>query len=271
MMESYLRLASNFLSTYLRTPVQIQHLSTEQMPYEQYVEGVTIPSVLALFTINQSGSGLLESSSEVTLAIIDRALGGPGFGHFAKRELTEIEQTIYRRIMNRLLSLLGQSWSSLMPFEAIIDTIEYNPAFTQVSAEGDLVVVQQQQISIDSHNGTLSWVWPYPSIEALALMLGRHALGREDDQDVKPKSQEMFKLLSKSTIRAEVILGRTTVSLGEFRHLKPGDVIVLRNRYDKPMLLSLAKQEKFHVLAGKVGGHLAVRVTGRTDDNAKHS
>ncbi len=266
MMESYLRLASNFLSTYLRTPVQIQHLTTEQMPYEQYVEGVAIPSVLALFTINQSGSGLLESSPEVTLAIIDRALGGPGFGHFTRRELTEIEQTIYRRIMERLLSLLSQSWSSLMPFETLIDTIEYNPAFTQVSAEGDLVVVQQQQITIDSHKGTLSWVWPYPSIEPFALMLGRHALGREDDQDVKPQSQEMFKLLKRSKVQAQVILGRTTISLGEFRHLRPGDVVVLKNRYDKPMILALAKQEKFQVLAGKVGGHLAVRIIGRTEE-----
>ncbi|PSR28394.1 MAG: flagellar motor switch protein FliM [Sulfobacillus thermosulfidooxidans] len=265
MMESYLRMASNFLSTYLRTPVQIQHISTEQMPYEQYVEGVTIPSVLALFTINQSGSGLLESSPEVTLAIIDRALGGPGFGHFPSRELTEIEQTIYRRIMERLLSLLGQSWSSLMPFEARIDTIEYNPAFTQISSEGDLVVVQQQQISIDSHKGILSWVWPYPAIEPFALMLGRHALGREDDQDVKPKTQEMLKLLSRSSVRADVVLGRTTISLGEFRQLKPGDIIILKNRYDKPLTLSLANQEKFHVVAGKVGGHLAVRVTGRVN------
>jgi flagellar motor switch protein FliM len=270
MMESYLRLASNFLSTYLRTPVQIQHLSTEQMSYEQYVEGVTIPSVLALFTINQSGSGLLESSPEVTLAIIDRALGGPGLGHFARRELTEIEQTIYRRIMERLLSLLTQSWSSVMPFETAVDTIEYNPAFTQVSAEGDLVVVQQQQISIDRHTGTLSWVWPYLSIEPFALMLGRHALGREDDQDVKPESQEMLRHLGRSKVQAEVILGRTTISLGEFRHLRAGDVVVLKNRYDKPMILSVAKQEKFQVLAGKVGGHLAVRVIGRIDEEPKH-
>ncbi len=266
MMESYLRMASNFLSTYLRTPVQVQHISTEQMPYEQYVETVAIPSVLALFTINQSGSGLFESSPEVTLAMIDRALGGPGSAHFPNRELTEIEQTIYRRIMERLLSLLSQNWSSLMPFEALVDAIEYNPAFTQVASEGDLVVVQQQQITIDSHKGKLSWVWPYPAIQPFAMLLGRHALGREDDQEILPRPQEMLRHVSHVQIAADVVLGRTALTLGEFHQLKAGDVVVLKNRYDQPLVMTLATQEKFQVLAGRMGGHLAARITARIED-----
>ena len=97
------------------------------------------------------------------------------------------------------------------------------------------------------------------------MMLGRHSLGREDEQGVKPRSQDMLKWLTRSPIKADVMLGRTTISLGEFRQLRPGDVIVLKSRYDKPLTLLLAKQEKFHVLAGKVGGHLAVRVSGPVD------
>jgi flagellar motor switch protein FliM len=269
MMESYLRMAANFLSTYLRTPVQIQQLSTEQMPYEAYVETVNIPSVLALFTINQAGSGLFESSPEVTLAMIDRALGGPGSTHFPTRELTEIEQTIYRRIMERLLLLLTQSWSSLMPFDALVDAIEYNPAFTQVASEGDLVVVQHQQITIDHHKGNLFWVWPYPAIQPFAMLLGRHALGREDDTEIVPKPQEMMQTVSHTRVRAEVVLGRATLSLGEFHQLRKDDVIVLKNRYDQPLVMTVANQEKFQVLAGKVGGHLACRVAARIEDKGE--
>ena len=48
--ESYLRVAANFLSSYLRTPVQLQHLATDQMPYERFAENVKTPTVLSVYT-----------------------------------------------------------------------------------------------------------------------------------------------------------------------------------------------------------------------------
>ena len=139
--ESYIRVASNFLSSYLRTPVQIQHLATDQMPYERYADNVKTPTVLTVYTLNPyPGSALVECDPVLALSIIDRALGGPGLGKYPGRELTEIEQTIFRRVMDRLLELMRQSWGSMANFEPRVESVEYSPAFAQIAGESDLVI-----------------------------------------------------------------------------------------------------------------------------------
>jgi flagellar motor switch protein FliM len=265
--ESYLRVASNFLSSYLRTPVQIQHLATDQMPYERYADNVKTPTVLCVYTLNPyPGSALVECDPVLALAIIDRALGGPGLGKYPGRELTEIEQTIFRRVMDRLLELMRQSWGAMVSFEPRVEGVEYSPAFAQIAGENDLVMVLRQQMAIDGHRGHLIWVWPYASIQPFAVAVTRHGWGRDDGTEmVHPKQKEMMRHVARVSISARVILGRTEITLGEFSQLKVGDAIVFKNRYDQPMTLSLSNADKFQCVAGKTGGHLAVRVVGKLE------
>lgn len=266
--ESFLRGASNFLSTFLRTPVQLQQVSTVQMPYEQYANTIVTPTVLTVFTHSpQPGSALIECGPEIALAMIDRALGGPGFGQYPPRELTEIEQTIFRRIMERLLDLYRQSWTALLAFTPHVETIEHNPAFAQIAGEGDLVAVVRQQIALDGHRGQLIWVWPYTSINPFAVAVSKHGWGREEDADqIAARSDLMIHHMERAMLQAQVILGRSEITLGEFSQLKAGDVVVLKNRYDKPLVMAVSGVDKFHVVPGRSHGHLAVRVVSRLEE-----
>ncbi|MCY0881903.1 MAG: flagellar motor switch protein FliM, partial [Firmicutes bacterium] len=52
LMESFLRIAGNFLTTFLRTPVQMEMGALDQISYDQYVDNVALPSVLTVFHAN---------------------------------------------------------------------------------------------------------------------------------------------------------------------------------------------------------------------------
>lgn len=266
--ESYLRVAANFLTSYLRTPVQIQHVEVDQLPFDQFLESIRGTTVLAVFRQPPlPGTALLQCDQPVVLAMIDRALGGPGEGPYPNRELTEIERTIYRRMVDRLLDLLRQSWASLITFEPKVEAIEHNPALAQVAAETDLILVLRQQIQLDGVRGKMAWAWPYAGIQPLADALGRHGWDREEGSGtVVPQTEDMRRHVEATRVKAEVILGRVELTLGELARLHPGDVVLVETRYDQPLLLSVSDREKFQVLPGRHRGHLAVRVVGQWEE-----
>lgn len=266
--ESFLRLASTFLSAYLRTPVTMQSMGMEQVVFEEFVREVPTPSVIAVYrepTLELGGSAIVQCDTPLALAMIDRALGGPGNGSFANRELTEIEQTIFNRLLIRLLELHAQSWSKMMELAPHLDTVYYSPAFAQIAGEEELVVEERQRVEIEGQESILRWIWPYAIFHPLAMAAG-HGGGREDEAaGVTPKPMEMRRQLERTPVIVKVLLGRTTLTLQEFGQLKPDDVLVLPNRYDRPLAVSVAERDKFQGVAGRSKSRLAVRVVGRLE------
>ncbi len=269
MSATFWRSGGNFLSAYLRTPVQLQHMVVSQVPYEELIQSVHAPAVLGVFQSEPlSGLALLECSPGVAVTMIDRALGGQGIGATAARRLSDIEQTIMRRIFERLLGLYSDVWEPLMAIHCKLTSMEHNPAFAQVAGEGDLVLVSRQQLTIDGNRGQMMMVWPYLNIAPLAEAAVRAQLVRDGSFDtVDVKRAAMQKHVESVAIHGSVLLGKTELSLGEFDQLKVGDAIVLKNPFDQPLIMRLSNRDKFLVLPGRSHGRVAARVITRKGED----
>ncbi|MBX5467175.1 MAG: FliM/FliN family flagellar motor switch protein [Firmicutes bacterium] len=268
--ESYTRLASNFLSTFLRVPVQMRLGSLDQMGYEDWLDGIDGPTVLTVYRDHapalNGGTAIVQCDPILALAMIDRALGGPGSQAIAARELTEIETAVFRRIVARLLDLHAQSWGSLIQLQPTVEGIEFNPAFAPIAGEGDLVVVEVHEVAMEGQNRIMRWIWPYAMVQPLVQAAARRGVGRDEEAaPVVKKPEAVREHLEASRLPVRVLLGRARLSLREFGMLKEEDVLVLENRYDRPLPLTIAGQEKFLVVAGRRGRHLAVRVVGHSE------
>ncbi len=268
-LATFWRGVANFLSAYLRTPMQLQQLVVHQIPYEEMLQSIRMPAVISVFkTSPLPATALLECSPAIAIAMIDRALGGQGIGATAARRLSEIEQTIMKRIFERILGLYGDVWDAMMAVEPKLIAMEHNPAFTQIAGEGDLVLVSRQQITIDSNRGQLMLAWPYSNVAPLAEAAVRAQLVRDGSlANVVVKRDQMKKHVESVAIHGAVLLGKTELSLGEFDQLKVGDAIVLKNRYDQPLTMRLSNRDKFLVLPGRSRGRLAVRVISRKGED----
>jgi flagellar motor switch protein FliM len=262
---TFWRTSGNFLSAYLRTPVQLQQMSVYQVNYEELIQSLNAPAVLGVFDSTPlPGSALFECTPTIAVAMIDRALGGQGIGVTASRRLSDIEQTIMKRIFERLLGIYGDVWEPLAGIRPKLLSMEHNPAFAQIAGEGDLVLVSRQQLSIDSNRGQMMMVWPYLNVAPLAEAAVRAQLVRDGSlENVDVKRDAMKKHVESVAVHGSVLLGKTELSLGEFDQLKVGDAIVLKNRFDQPLVLRLSNRDKFLVLPGRSRGRLAVRVISR--------
>lgn len=266
---TFWRTAANFLSGYLRTPVQLQQLTVNQVIYEEMIQSIKTPAVLGVVSTDPiPGVALMECTPSIALSMIDRALGGPGVSAPAGRRLSEIELTIMRRIFERIMGFYADVWKPMLEVSTRLTSMEHNPAFAQIAGEGDLVLVARQQVTLDGNRGQVSMIWPYINIAPLAEAAVRFQLMRDGSlENIDLRPHDMKRHVEAVPVHGSVVLGRTELTLGEFDQLKVGDAVVLKNRYDQPLTLRMSNRDKFLVLPGRSRGRLAVRVITRKEDD----
>ncbi|MDR1702352.1 MAG: flagellar motor switch protein FliM, partial [Sporomusaceae bacterium] len=76
--ENFARLLNTYLSTNLRTIVQIDVASVDQLTYQEFIQSVPNPSVIGVFQMRPlKGNAILDINTNLMLSLIDRLFGGP--------------------------------------------------------------------------------------------------------------------------------------------------------------------------------------------------
>ncbi|MFZ5591551.1 MAG: flagellar motor switch protein FliM [Bacillota bacterium] len=261
--QNFARLLSSFLSGYLRAPVSIELVSVGQLIFDEFIRSIPTPTVMSVFNLAPlEGQAILEAGTTVILPMLDLVFGGPGSPTDIMRELTDIEATVVRRLLGRVLEHLSQAWSELFPVEASIDAIESNPRMSQILAPNEIIALITLNVSInDEQRGLLNLCLPYVLLEPVISHLSvRQQFLRKSRQ---PKPEEVHWLkhwLGFSPLELSVILGESQISIREFLQLQEGDVLVLDRLINQDLDLYIEGELKFGVQPGRVRDHLAVQV-----------
>lgn len=100
------------ISSIMRSIVEIQLHSVDQMTYGEFLMSLPSPTSFNVFSIKPlDGSCVIELNPSIAFPMIDRLLGGVGESFESTRELTDIElnllDAILRIVMQRLKEALG--------------------------------------------------------------------------------------------------------------------------------------------------------------------
>ncbi len=77
--ENFARLLNTYLSTHLRTLVNVEVASVEQLTYEEFVRSLSNPSVIGVLAVPPlKGNVIMELNPSIAFSIIDRLFGGTG-------------------------------------------------------------------------------------------------------------------------------------------------------------------------------------------------
>lgn len=261
--ENFARLLTTFLSAHLRTVVQMNVHSVEQITYEEFIHSLPNPTILNIFQMDPlAGNAILEINPNVTFTILDRLFGGPGQAPDKIRGLTDIERTVIEKIIVRSLSILKEAWESIIQFKPKLDIIETNPLFTQIVSPTEMVVLVSLHTTIGENEGLINLCIPFIVLEPIISKLSAHFWFAGTAKSVTAEYlQGMQKKLEKAKIPLTAILGETTISVSEMLELQPGDVIQLDNRASEEIRIKVGSRLKFTGRPGTVGSRLAVQVT----------
>ncbi len=262
--DSFSRSFGTYLSSMLRTLVDINLLSIDQATYSEYMLSLSVPSCIYIVASkNLKGSAIMEMSPQFALTMVDRLLGGTGNRVGSIRELTIIEQNILRKVVESALSILTDAWRHIYRMNLYIESFESNPQFVQIAPASETAAVVSFEIIIRDMTFPMNLCFPYfvldPLIQNLstswASVATKRLSGREFD-GLKTGIR-----LTKLPIRAQ--LGSIRLKMTDVARLRVGDVVRLEERSDESLKVWVDGKVKFWGEPGISGMKKAVRIVRR--------
>lgn len=262
--ENFARLLNTYLSAHLRAMVLVNVASVDQLTYEEFIRSLSNPSVIGIFNMKPlRGNVILEINPNIVFAIIDRLFGGPGIPPAKPRALTDIEEAIVRRVMNKALEHFQDAWKQVVSIAPRLEAIETNPQFTQIVPPNDMVVIVTLQAKIGVAEGLINLCIPYLVLEPVMSKLTTTfwVASSVAKQSLPEHISAIQRKLEKALIPLIVEMGRVNVSVRELLDLGVGDVLQMETKVDSELTITIGQKEKFHGKPGLAGSRMAVQIT----------
>lgn len=262
--ENFIRPLQTYFTARFRTMVQMVVGSVDQNTYAEYVRGLSNPSVICPFKIeNLPGTCVIDISPVVAFPMIDRLFGGPGAAMPQSRPLTEIETSVLSSVLRGMLEAYADSWKSVDHWTITPGSIETNPLFVQVAAPNEIVITVALDVRIGEHVGVITICLPHLTLEPILDKLSAHNWFKTSIRDVRPGDQSALNAtVQGARVSLVAELGRTELTVGEILELTKGDVVVLNTRVTDPVAVYVGNQPKFLGRPGRVRDRIALEILG---------
>lgn len=265
--ETFARLAGTSLSGYLRTPVNIELVSLEQIPYEEYTRSINQSVFTILSMPPLTGQAVLEVEFGLVFSMIDKLLGGPGKG-ISRRSLTDIEKPLVRQMIEKLFIGLKNAWEGVVIVNPGIEAMETSSQFVQICPPSDVVVTILFEVRIGASRGAMSVCIPYLLLKPIITKLSAQKWFVNTSRKQSSTARRILTAqVQRSTIQCRVELGKAKVSVQEFIHLRVGDTLMLDRRSDDNLILHVGDIPKFEGTPGMHNNHVIFTINNTVEPN----
>lgn len=261
--DSLARTFSTYLSTILRTMVDINLLSIDQVAYSEYMMALSEPSCIYILKSDTlQGRAILEVNPQLALLIVDRLLGGTGKSMSTEmREITLIEQNIMRKIIDRALEIMNEVWHHIVPIKLSYDGFESNPQFVQIAPASEVAVIIFFEILIRDLTYPLNICFPYFVLEPVMPKLTGQSWIAQTKRKVPEDSKDIIKdRLTYTKIPLSVDLGQKEITLRQLVNMRIGDVLSLETKTSDSLKVMARDKVKFFASPGVLGKKKAAKI-----------
>jgi flagellar motor switch protein FliM len=259
--EGYARQFSTTLTNFLRTFVEIELVSVDQLTYSEFVMSISNPSCIYVFKMEPlEGSAILEINPSLVFFIIDRLFGGQGKPSEQNRELTLIEQNVIHRIVERGLNDLKTVWEHIGIFSPKIDTYETNPQFVQIAPPGETIILISLEVRMQNASGLMSLCFPFMLLESVINNLSGVTWAAQNTNTLETRSILEHEINS-IDLPASVVIGQTKLTIRDLLQLQRGDILALDKPHNSELSVQIGGRTKMAAKSGLVGRKKAFKVT----------
>ncbi|MBA1333864.1 MAG: Flagellar motor switch protein FliM [Firmicutes bacterium] len=260
--ENYARLVSTFLSGYLRTFVTVDLISVEQLTYYEFTNSLSNPTIMAISEFRPlSGNIVVEVNYSITYPIIDRILGGIGKGEAKPRNFTEIELTIMRNMLEKMLNLLIEPWKNVIDITPVLSKLETNAQFVQIMSPNETIALITMRVKIGDYEGMMNLCIPHLSIEPIINKITtKYWFTSSNNRVSELDTTVLERRIENASVMLRVVLGECEITVEEFSELRVGDVLLLDKKCDEPLDMYVDNRATYRVKPGVKRNKLAVKV-----------
>jgi flagellar motor switch protein FliM len=262
--ENFARITSNFLTGYLRVATHMEVTNSEEIMYRDFSVALANPVILSMVELSPlKGTVLVDMTSNVGYAIIDRILGGPGFGLARLRDFSEIEKILLERIILQILNFLPEPWEGVLPLRPRLEKIETNTQFAQIVAPTDKIALVVLAIKVGSTEGNISICLPHRVLEPIVDRLyTRFSYSQKEEENKEIYREKISEELERARVPVTVNVGSGKIYVSDFINLQVGDVIPLERYITNDVDVMVGDMHKFRAKPGISRGKYAIQITG---------
>lgn len=249
------------VSSIMRSIVEIQLHSVDQMTYGEFLMSLPSPTSFNVFSIKPlDGNCVIEINPSIAFPMIDRLLGGGGESFESTRELTDIELNLLDAILRIIMQRLKEAWGPITDMYANVESKESSPNVVQIVSQNEIVIMVVMEIIIGNSSGMINLCYPVIYLEPILSRLANRDIMLGETSAKKSRNKELKTLVGRAEVFNEALLGRTFLSVGELLELEIGDILRLDRQADDHAIVSIDKKDVFLAEVGLHRFHRSVKI-----------
>jgi flagellar motor switch protein FliM len=238
--------ASMRLSDELRSSVGLEVINSSQLNWQAALDDVPQPSILGVVECSDRRLAVPRGSDRrgaspgqntmlicveeaLALRMIERLLGGSYTDTQVARELTEIDLTLIRVIVEGLLTTLSSVWRRLLGLSLGLVELTAQETSPELLPPDLPTLALTIEVRDKSASSTIVLLVPHTAIEAASKSLGNNS--SNDAPDGRAPGDEGFEAIRSALgpvrVQVRVEAGSTGLTIGEILALGKGDVVRL--------------------------------------------
>ncbi|MDR2906337.1 MAG: flagellar motor switch protein FliM [Helicobacteraceae bacterium] len=244
--DKMVRALSAQISSTMRSIVEIQLHSVDQMTYGEFLMSLPSPTSFNVFSMKPlEGSGVLEINPAIAFPMVDRLLGGKGETYETNRDFSDIELNLLDTILRVIMQNLKDAWGPITELYPVIEAKESSPNVIQIVAQNEIVVMVVMEIIIGHTSGMMNICYPVIALEPLLPKLATRDIMISDTSSKKSRNKELKTLLGGARVNLDAIIGDAKLTLRSFFDLQRGDILILNRPADDTAILCIDGEDKF--------------------------
>jgi len=264
--RDFVRHLATILTAYLRMEVEIDVISVDQLTYEEYICSMPSHVQNMIFKLNPlSGEISMGMSPEVLAVVLDRMLGGSGVINDTGKELTQIEELLTTKFVEKIIKILEEAWSTILPVKSEFVTLANGYHSVPITTSGEIVTLISFEVRLGQKNfGLMNICFPYPVLEAVLPKLTPQYIYQHTSVSANEIGKnETLEKIKTAEIELQVILGTTSIEINDILDLKVDDIIKLDQKLDKELVACINKKNKFYVVPGLIQNKVCVKIVNQ--------
>lgn len=259
MHETFARTLSHSLDLFLGSPVEVKLAKIDQIGAREFSAAMSSGSYLVPFSLLPLQERVIAKfENGLLFPLLDLLLGGPGEPIEQIRELTEIDEELFRSVTELIAAQLERAWKgstvSVSPLASV------KPALTgQLFAMEERVVTLQFEIRLATAVSAFALALPMSFSNGLVRSHGD--AGRRNEVHANARLRFRERVLQ-CDMPLSVDLAELCIPLGDVVGLEVGSVLSLRTPVQTPIVLRVGGHPIFETTPVRRGEYKAAQLNG---------
>lgn len=255
--ESFARSFAHALDLFLGSPLDVKLLKVEQQGAREFAAALQTGSYLVPLSLQPLGErAVARFDSALFFPLLDILLGGLGEQSDEPRELTEIDEELFRSMTELMCAQLERAWKAVDVSVAPQPSIK-SLASSQLFVAEDRVVVLHFEIRVSETTATFAIALPGQFAGAVIRGSQPNEPHLNSQIDVQTRLRQR---VMNCTMSVSATLPDLRVPLGELVTMQVGSLLNLRSTVQIPVHLQVGQHSIFDITPVRRGNYKAAQI-----------